>query len=222
MSAFQSWANAKTTAPQDPMQQSATSLTGNTTISSQSTPPSSTSKQPSSQNAGSCQCRASLLHLGSKVNDGVQERRPDIVFKVTGDVIRSCQNIIDCSSCEVGCSDLLCMAAVLQQTDSCLEYVAKADLAGAVKISVGDYQVPGVDNSRVRQWLVMDIVNQATTLWNSIGSKSQKMFQGTPVSCRAGQITLNFNYLKAVIESSRDVLQSVTNSLDGNGSIVVG
>lgn len=87
------------------------------------------------------------MPLIPRTSTAVQSRRPDEVFKVTGDTIRSYRNVVDCAGCEASCADLICIVAILQQTEDCFAYVAgagRAVLSDSIEVSVGGYQVPGV------------------------------------------------------------------------------
>ncbi|KUI58623.1 hypothetical protein VP1G_05884 [Cytospora mali] len=160
-----------------------------------------------------CTCRADLMPLIPRISTAMQSKRPDEVFKVTGDIIRSCQNVVDCTSCEANCTDLICIVAILQQTEDCFAYLAEADLSSSIKVCVGTYQVSGVDDSRLRNVLVMDLVNQAGALIDCVNSMADEMLRQLKAGCRLGRI--NIEYLKTVAMDYRvNVLESVKKSFD--------
>lgn len=151
-----------------------------------------------------------------KVKTALDEQQTDQVFKVTGDVIKSCQNIMECAVCEVKCTDLICILSVLQHTDACFEFVAKAKLASGIKVSIGNYEASGIDEARLRHMLVTDLVRQTHVLLDSISGARQRMSVKFSARCRPGLARVNLDYLKAVVEDFRNVLASVTESLEGS------
>ena len=189
------------------------------------TPSPSLSLQDELSSGDNCQCRASLMLPVPKVKSAMQERpkpRLDRVFQVTGEVIRICQDMIDCASCQVSCTDLVCILAVFQQTNTCFEYIAQADpAAGAIKVSVGEYKVSMVNDVKLRRMLVMDLIKQANTVLDSLSSLGQNMFPSQ--LAMPGRLSrINLDYLQKVIENFKSHLRSITDSLDETGFESVG
>ncbi|KAI1289072.1 hypothetical protein F5Y03DRAFT_64188 [Xylaria venustula] len=95
-------------------------------------------------------------------------RRLDTIFNVTKEMIKSCQDLIECKSCGVSCADLLLMMTILQETSGCFEDIAKSDLdSAAVKVSFGDYKITS-ENAQFRAILVTDLVQRANIVLTSI------------------------------------------------------
>ena len=142
------------------------------------------------------------------------EPRLDRMFQVIEDVIRGCQDMIDCVSCQVSCTDLICILAVFQQTSTCFEYIARVDpVAGAFQVSVGKYKASIPNDVNVRRMLVMDLVKSANTILDSSNSLVRKMFPSQPaLLCRLSRS--NLDYLQQVIKSFKAFLQSIVESLD--------
>lgn len=141
------------------------------------------------------------------VTAAMRDSRLDQIFKVTGEVIKGCQDIVDCSTCQVTCTDLLLMMSVLQETHACFDYIAKSDMDGAVKVSFGGYEVSS-NNTELRAMLVMDLVQRADKLLTSIGSKGQSMVEKLSEPCCQAQA--NIAYLEATITHFRTILRCVT------------
>lgn len=100
----------------------------------------------------SCQCRRGLAQLIPNARAALQELHLDEVFRVTSDVLRRCEGIVGCGACSVNCTDLICIMAVFQEVDGCFEYVAKGDIDGAIKVSMGSYDAEvGVDDQDARE-----------------------------------------------------------------------
>jgi hypothetical protein len=169
--------------------------------------------------APSCQCQANLMLRVPDVKNVMDEKpepRLDKVFKVTGDMIQSCQDIINCASCEISHADLVCIMAVFQHTDKCFDYIAKCDLANAfIKVSVGEYQVSLMNDLKLRRMLVMDLVQKARELLSSLSALGQKLLLSQPSAGRLNKI--NLEYLREVVQNSETYLRKITNSCDKEG-----
>ncbi|KAJ1707303.1 hypothetical protein NYO67_10559 [Aspergillus flavus] len=125
-----------------------------------------------------CQCRANMMHHVPKIECAIQEKpKPqlDKMFKVTGDVIRSCQESTRCG-CYVGPVDLVCIMSVFEQTAVCFDYIAKSGFDGTVKVGIGNYCVSLNDDASLKRMLVLDLVRQADTLLDSVSVLAQNMF----------------------------------------------
>ncbi|KAB8224868.1 hypothetical protein BDV33DRAFT_187854 [Aspergillus novoparasiticus] len=125
-----------------------------------------------------CQCRANLMHHVPKIECAIQEKpKPqlDKMFKVTGDVIRSCQESTRCG-CYVGPVDLVCIMSVFEQTAVCFDYIAKSGFDGTVKVGIGNYCVSLNDDASLKRMLVLDLVRQADALLDSVSVLAQNMF----------------------------------------------
>lgn len=168
----------------------------------------------------SCQCRGGLAQLIPNARTALQERRLDGVFRVTRDVLRRCEGIVGCGACSVNCTDLICIMAVFQEVDGCFEYVAKGDSGGAIKVSMGSYEVEiGADDQDAREWrrmLVTQLVRRAHRLLDLISARGQEMLRQLDPGCRLGRV--NINYLETVIGNSRENLHNVLDSLEKAGT----
>lgn len=96
-----------------------------------------------------------------------------------GDVTKHCQEIVDCTTYQVRCSDLLLIMSVLQETRPCFDHIAKSkslSLSAAateagdenespslIKLSFGGYEVAS-SSASFRALLVMDLVRWAGAL----------------------------------------------------------
>lgn len=155
-----------------------------------------------------------FIPLVSNAMQEEPEPRLDRVFQVTEDVIRGCQDMIDCASCQVSCTDLICILAVFQQTSTCFEYIARVDpVAGAFKVSVGKYKISIANDVNLRRMLVMDLVQSANTILDSSSSLIRNMFPSQPALLCCLSRT-NLDYLQQVIKNLKAFLQSIAESLD--------
>jgi hypothetical protein len=162
-----------------------------------------------------CQCRENLAALVPRLANAMNERRLDEVFKSTGDVLRGCRDVVECSACSISCTDLICTMSVFQHTDTCFRYIAKPDLDGAITMSFGGYDVP-VNDSKLRAMLVMNLIQEATTVLDAISTKGQTMLRNL---CPPGPLAqANIGYLDTVIRDFRAVLRLVADEVDKSGS----
>ncbi|KAM0809539.1 putative Zn(2)-C6 fungal-type domain-containing protein [Seiridium cardinale] len=162
--------------------------------------------QLASQN---CQCRTGLTLLIPNARAALQQRQLDLVFKVTGDVVQQCQNIVSCESCSVNCTDLICIMAVFQEADICFEYIAKGDIDRAINVSMGSYEM-AVSEQDAKQWrrmLVIQLLRRANELLDTISARGQAMLKSLDPGCRLGRV--NIEYLEAVIGNSRENFQHI-------------
>lgn len=175
-------------------------------------PAASESSTPSgSQNdrvaSSSCLCRPNLMLCLPKVVGAVQDKRLDEVFKVTGELIRRCQDVMDCKTNQASCPDLLLVVTALQEIHPCFDYIAKSEMDSAVKVSFGGYEVT-LNDTNLRATLVMDLVQRTDTLLTSISSNGQSMInQLSEPSCLA---SANIAYLEAMISHFKTILRCVT------------
>ncbi|KAF4834142.1 hypothetical protein CGCSCA4_v013053 [Colletotrichum siamense] len=153
-----------------------------------------------------CSHRLDLLPFPAKIAAAIQQERPDLVLKVTREIIMSCQETFDCEKCQVTCTDLLLMMTVLQETHPCFDCVAIKDLDGDIALSFGGYQVSFNDAS-LRRMVVMDLVQRAATVLNAIGAKSHCMMDTLPEPCR--QARANIVYLDETISHFETILERV-------------
>lgn len=193
---------------------SSTGTTGTTTITTpDSAGGSSLPKQLFA--AARCQCREQLAALIPKVAGAMRDRHLDDVFKATGDVLRGCQDVVECSACRISCTDLICIMSVFQHTDACFEYIAHADLDGALTMTFGGCEVP-INDPKLRAMLVMNLIQEATTVLDAIGTKGQTMLRNL---CPPGPLAqANIGYLDTVIRDFRAVLRRVADAVDKSGS----
>lgn len=160
--------------------------------------------QVTSQN---CLCRPNLMLCLPKIAGAMQGKRLDEVFKVTGELIKRCQAVMDCKTSHASCTDLLLVVTALQEIHPCFDYIAKSDLDSAVKVSFGGYEV-SLNDANLRAMLVMDLVQRTNTLLTFISSKGQSMInQLSEPSCLA---RANIAYLEAMISHFKTILRCVT------------
>lgn len=142
-----------------------------------------------------------------KITGAIQDKRLDEVFKVTGRLIKRCQDVMDCKTSHASCTDLLLVVTALQEIHPCFDYIAKSDLDSAVKVSFGGYEA-SLSDANLRAMLVMDLVQRTNTLVTSISSKGQSMInQLSEPSCLA---RANVAYLEAMISHFKTILRCVT------------
>lgn len=145
----------------------------------------------------------------------MQEKQLDQVVKVTQMVMDSCQDIVDCTGCQIGCTDLICVMAVIQQTDTCFEYIAKADLDNAITVNFGGHDI-SINDPKLRAMLVINLIQQATMVLDAISAKGQSMLWALcPLTALA---QANIGYLGTVIRDFRSVLRRITDTADKTGS----
>lgn len=160
-----------------------------------------------------CPCRVNLMIWVSRIARVMQDKRPDEVLKVTGEVARHCQDIVDCKDDEARCSDLLLIMSVLQETRPCFDFIAKSgflegqDGETAVKLSFGGYEI-ALHNASVRAMLVSDLVQRAAAVVTSIGNKGQCMINELAEPCNLARA--NVAYLEANISNFQSMLACVT------------
>lgn len=162
----------------------------------------------------SCQCRAGLAQLIPNAREALQEGRLDGVFRVTSDVVQQCESIVECEACRVNCTDLICIMAIFQEADGCFEYVARGDIDGDIKVSIGSYQVEvragGEDAREWRRLLVTQLMRRAHGLLDTISARGQDMLKKLDPGCKLGRV--NIEYLEAVIRNSKE---NLNHSLEG-------
>ncbi|TEY29567.1 hypothetical protein BOTCAL_0941g00010 [Botryotinia calthae] len=162
-----------------------------------------------------CQCRSQLTLFIPKITSVMEESptpKLDSVFKATREVIQSCQDMIDCTSCQLSCSDLMCLLVVFQHTDACFTHISKVDLTHATTVSIGGYEVSITDDIRPRQMLVMDLGRQANTLLDSITAVEETLAASPCAANRLNEV--NSEFLKNVKDAFRANLQAVTDSVN--------
>ncbi|KAK8072898.1 hypothetical protein PG996_006246, partial [Apiospora saccharicola] len=183
-------------------------------------PPSMGPQQTISQDDQQQAPRANLMLCVPKITSALQEKRLDEIFKVTGEVTKHCQDIVDCSTYEVRCSDLLLIMSVLQETRPCFDRIAKSNLStngspspspSVVKLSFGGYEVAS-SSASFRALLVMDLVRRAGALVTAISTKGQSMIDELPEPCALARA--NIAYLEATISHFRSMLSCVTRYMD--------
>lgn len=164
----------------------------------------------------SCQCRTGLAQLIPDARAALRQRQLSEVFQVTRDVIQKCEGIAGCEACGVNCTDLICIMAVFQEVDGCFEYVAKGEIAGEIKVSIGSYEIEaGSSDQDAKEWrmmLVRQLVRRADRLLDSISATGQDMLRRLDPECRLGRV--NIDYLEAVIRNSRENLHRTIEGLE--------
>jgi hypothetical protein len=147
--------------------------------------------------------------------------RLDAIFKVTEDVIVSCQAAINCRRCKIGPVDLVCIVAVFQQTAACFDHIAKSSLDGSMKVGVGSYEVSVTDDIMFKRMLVMNHIKQANKLLYSMNTLGQSLFlsqHGLPRNTMnrspACLNQLNLNYVREVATNFRTLFRLITDVFD--------
>lgn len=159
----------------------------------------------------SCLCRAGVVLLVPRIRDALAEQKADRVFKVTEDMIKGCQKIMQCPVSEVKCTDLICILSVLRHTDGCFELVARADLEDGSGMALGNHETSAFGRTGLRDIRVADLVRQACALLDSINASREKMSVNFEAYCRPNLARINLDYIRSVVEDFRNVLNSVTN-----------
>jgi hypothetical protein len=65
----------------------------------------------------------------------------DVVLKGTQHVVDGFQDLVDCTHCEMTCTDLICTMARFQQMDTFFEYTANFNADGAIEMRFRRYEV---------------------------------------------------------------------------------
>ena len=142
-----------------------------------------------------------------KITSIMQHKRLDEVFQVTGQLIKSCQEVLDCKANQVNCTDLLLVVTALQEIHPCFDCIAKSDLDSAVKVSFGGYET-SMNDANLRAMLVMDLVQRAHNVVTSVSSQGQSMIDKLEEpSCLA---RANIAYLEATISHFKTILRCAT------------
>ncbi|KAI0972113.1 hypothetical protein F4678DRAFT_68862 [Xylaria arbuscula] len=171
-----------------------------------------------------CRCRVDIMLFPPRATKARKGRRLDTIFNVTAEMIKSCQDLIECESCDVGCADLLLMMTILQETSGCFEDIAKFDLDSAtVKVSFGDYEVTS-ENVQFRAILVTDLVQRANVVLASISYKLRRKVEEMDCDATSDLARANIAYLETTIHHFRSVLRCVTDyvttSTASSGSVI--
>ncbi|KAK7914019.1 hypothetical protein PG985_011722 [Apiospora marii] len=189
-------------------------------------PPSLGSQQTTLQDYQEQAPRANLMLCVPRITSALEEKRLDEILKVTGEVTKHCQDIVDCSTYQVRCSDLLLIMSVLQETRPCFDHIAKSDLSAGpdgnessspspspsvVKLSFGGYEVAS-SSASFRALLVMDLVRRAGALASAVSTKGQSMIDELPEPCALARA--NIAYLEATISHFRSMLNCVTRYME--------
>ncbi|KAI9903465.1 hypothetical protein N3K66_002817 [Trichothecium roseum] len=94
--------------------------------------------------------------------------------------------------------------SVVQETHPCFDRIAKHDLDEAVKVTFGGYEV-SLKDGNLRAALVMDLVQRANQVLESISSTGQSMIDQLSEPCPLANA--NIAYLEATISQFRTVLR---------------
>lgn len=157
--------------------------------------------------SATCRCRKDLAALLPEVRDAIQEKQLDKVYKITQSVMRGCRDTVDCTSCQLGCTDLICLAAIIQQTDACFEYISKADPDNAIQMSFGGFGVP-INDPKLRAMVVLNLIQDTFEVLDAISIKGQDMLRALGSPSTLAQT--NILYLETVIRDFREVLRKTT------------
>lgn len=153
-----------------------------------------------------------------KVTKAMQAKHMDEVYKVTGELTKCCQEVMDCKASQASCTDLLLVVTALQEIHPCFDFIAKSDLDNAVKVSFGGYEV-SLNDASLRAMLVMDLVQRTNTVLTSVSSRGQSMINELgELSCLA---RANIAYLEATISHVKTVLRCTAEYMqDEKGGLV--
>ncbi|ORX95830.1 hypothetical protein BCR34DRAFT_607833 [Clohesyomyces aquaticus] len=161
--------------------------------------------------ASRCQCQAQLASLGPQIDTAMKEMVLDQIFKVTQKVVDGCHDTVNCTACGLGCTDLISMMAVLQQTEPCFRYISKADQTSAITTTLGGHAI-SISDPKLRAMLVMNLIQQAEMDLDAISARGQRMLQALCPSTALAQA--NIRYLETAIQEFRDALQSIAMVVD--------
>ncbi|KAF2877955.1 hypothetical protein BDV95DRAFT_588954 [Massariosphaeria phaeospora] len=162
-----------------------------------------------------CRCRDSLGVLLPEINTAIQGNHLDEVFKVTLKVVNGSQAIVDCTECQITCTDLICLMAVFQRTDPCFEYIATAEQDTGLTMSFGGYEVP-INDPKLRAVLVIALLHEAETVLDAISAKGQYMLR---TMCRPTVMArANISYLDIAVTEFKEVLGKVADSVNSVSS----
>ncbi|KAJ5709758.1 hypothetical protein N7493_010049 [Penicillium malachiteum] len=166
-----------------------------------------------------CQCKVNMMMNIPKLDCAIQETpKPqlDKMFKVTGDVIHSCQDSTRCG-CYLGPVDLVCIMTVFEQTAACFDYIAKSSFDGTIKVGIGNYCVSKIDDASLKRMLVLDLVKQADELLDSVSEIAQNMSvaQNEHGFKRMGRSPaclnqLNLDYVREAIANFKKLFRLIT------------
>ncbi|KAL2204885.1 hypothetical protein CC79DRAFT_1399097 [Sarocladium strictum] len=159
-----------------------------------------------------CPCRDKLSALLPQVNEALQQNRLDKVFEITHDVMRAGKGIIDCTSCEMRCVDLICMMTIFRQTDRCFEFIAKADVDDSIIMSYGGFDLPVCD-PQLRAMLVANLVHYSLTVVDEVGTTGHKMLEELNPPNELAKT--NIAYLDSVIRDFKATIARVVKSNSG-------
>jgi hypothetical protein len=156
-----------------------------------------------------------------KLESAIQERQLDTMFKVTEDVIRSCQESTNCG-CHVNPVDLVCIMAVFEQTAACFDYIAKSGFGGTVKVGIGAYCISLTDDASLKRMLVLDLIKQANVLLDSVCALAEDMFMSRSKSVvkvmnrsPACLNQINRDYVREAAANFRKLFCLMTGVFDG-------
>lgn len=153
-----------------------------------------------------------------KITSAMKHKRLDEVFRVTAELIKCCQEVLECKTTQVSCTDLLLLMTALQDIHPCFDCIAKSDLDSAVKVSFGGYEV-SLNDANLRAMLVMDLVQRANTVLTSISSKGQSMINELPEpSCLAraniAYLEATISHLKTILRCTAGYIEEAVNNVD--------
>ncbi|KAH8177876.1 fungal zn(2)-Cys(6) binuclear cluster domain-containing protein [Sarocladium implicatum] len=178
-----------------------------TVSSTGSTGSSSTATNSSVFVSAKCGCRDKLAKSRESLSDAMLNNKTNDIFHVTSDFMHSCQGIIDCSLCTIGCTDLVCLITLFQQAGVCFQHIAAGDpKQQLIKLQFGDIFV-AVSDPRMRLMAVMNLVQQAINVVNAIGNRGKNMLDALS---NPSQLALtNIDYLNTTISDIKGVLDQV-------------
>ncbi|KAE8386524.1 hypothetical protein BDV23DRAFT_163177 [Aspergillus alliaceus] len=147
------------------------------------------------------------------------------MFKVTGDVIKSCQESTRCG-CYVGPVDIVCIMTVFKQTAVCFDFIAKSGFDGTVKVGIGNYCFSRTDEASLKRILVLGLVKQADELLDSVSVLVHNMLVaqsepgGVKVMNRSPTCLnqLNLDYVQEAIASFKKLFRLISEYFGGKDS----
>ncbi|KAJ5114105.1 hypothetical protein N7456_002639 [Penicillium angulare] len=172
----------------------------------------------------SCECRANMMIHVPKLESAIrQQPKPqlDTMFKLTGEIIQSCQKSTDCG-CFKGPVDLVCIMTAFKQTAVCFDYIAKSGFDGTVKVGIGNYCISKTDDASFKRMLVLDLVAQADHLLDSLTSLARDMESkhqpGVKAMGRSPNCLnkLNMNYLQEAVASFKKLFGIIHGFFEAN------
>ena len=126
--------------------------------------------------------------------------------------MRAGKGILDCTSCEMRCVDLICMMSIFRQTDRCFDFIAQADSGSSITMNYGGFDLPVCD-PQLRAMLVVNLVHYTLTVVDEIGNMGHKMLEELNPPNELART--NIAYLDSVIGDFKASIARVIKSKGG-------